>query len=583
MKMKAKKWMMMILPLIILVLAAEGTTIAADFNDMTAGTLTGQAGGTGFDTNLWSVSTSIVKIQAGDLTAPAGTGYAITQTGTAQSVIGEHATADRRQARKTEVMNGDGEAIWFSFLVLNTNSTHVTGLDFRNATTATTPDFISPMVLVSGMDLEVYGVNGLVASASNKVTLNEAALVVGKLLLNGTSEAETLSLWINPTLTSQAALEATAADLFSEDLEWDTSAIRVLGLNSSGSDETGNGGILDSVRLSNEYDAFEFATGVAAIPGSGIIADFNDLNPGSLFNREGGTGFEAPWAVNTSVVVVETGGLMAPESTGYNIPQGGGYDSYVIGRHGSADRRQARDITDLLGSDDIWFSFLVKNDELTDVSGIDFRANATSYTVTTGPQQVFLMGQTLFIGSADGLGGSVDVSSKTTLGEAALIVGKVNTSGDSSLAESLDIWVNPNLSSLGIADFSTADVGWNLARLSVLGINSYDTGASGTGGFIDAIRISKDTVNAFEFVAGVSGGTIPVDPPAPAVLFIESGVGSVTVSTTNLSATAVNILQIKEALGDTTWSNLYSATGVTSTNWVVSTTNQNFFQIETIY
>jgi hypothetical protein len=562
---------------------AEATTIEADFNDMTAGTMYGQSGGTGFDTNVWSVNTSIVKVQAGDLTAPAGTGYAITQGGTAQSVIGEHASADRRQARKTEVLSGEGQDIWFSFLVLNSESTHVTGIDFRNHTTATTPDFISPMILVNGTGLDIYGYNGLVASVSNKVTLGETALIVGKLVLNGTAEAETLSLWVNPTLTSRAALEATAADLSSADLEWDTSALRVLGLNSFGSDATGNGGVIDSVRLSNEGDAFEFATGVPAVPGSGIVADFNDLSPGTLYNREGGTGFEAPWSVNTSVPRIETGDLAAPESTGYNIPQVGAYNGYMIGRHASADRRQARDITDLIGSDDIWFSFLVKNDESTDATGIDFRANATAYTVDVGPQQVFLIGQTLFIGSADGLGGSVDVSSKTTLGEAALIVGKVNTAGDSELAESLDVWVNPDVTNLGPADFSTSDVGWNLARLSVLGINSYDTGDSGTGGFLDAIRISKDTEHAFEFVTGVVAGTVPADPPEPAILFIESGTDSVIVSTTNLSATAVNTLQVKGALGDTTWSNLYSATGVTATNWTVLTTNQSFFQIQTAY
>ena len=69
----------------------------------------------------------------------------------------------------------------------------------------------------------------------------------------------------------------------------------------------------------------------------------------------------------------------------------------------------------------------------------------------------------------------------------------------------------------------------------------------------------------------------------PAVLSIVSGAGSVTVNASNLTAEATSVLLFKNGLTDAVWSNLYSVTGVTETNWIISAEDQSFFRVEASY
>ena len=69
----------------------------------------------------------------------------------------------------------------------------------------------------------------------------------------------------------------------------------------------------------------------------------------------------------------------------------------------------------------------------------------------------------------------------------------------------------------------------------------------------------------------------------PVGLDIISGTETVTIFATSLISTATNSLEFKVDLSDEAWSNLYTVTGVTETNWILAVTNQSFFQITTDY
>ena len=243
-----------------------------------------------------------------------------------------------------------------------------------------------------------------------------------------------------------------------------------------------------------------------------VNANFNDMNLGTMqsVNQPAGTGvgFSSDhWTVNTSVVKVIEGDLTAPAGTNYGLIQSGDAQS-VQAQHSSADRRQARDVIDLLGGG--WFSFLVKNVESTDISGIDFYNSATEYSVGQ-TQSVVLHGTNLVIGGTSG--GTVDVSSKYSLGETALILGYLETNAFAD-PETIQVWVNPDVSGgeagLGVPDFEQlVDLEWEMSRITVLGIQSWDSGSSGTGGIIDMIYLSNDQ-DAYMDVTGTAEP--PYDP-----------------------------------------------------------------------
>lgn len=74
--------------------------------------------------------------------------------------------------------------------------------------------------------------------------------------------------------------------------------------------------------------------------------------------------------------------------------------------------------------------------------------------------------------------------------------------------------------------------------------------------------------------------------PEPATLSLTLFGGSLTVGSTSFSdsASVTNTLQTKPCLTSGTWSNLYSVSGVTKTNWTIPVTEtQSFFRIRTTY
>jgi hypothetical protein len=105
--------------------ALRAGTLIADFNDLTAGDLNGQAGGTGFGPDVWTNNSAatpetFIDIIGGDLSAPAGTHYALAQSGTPQKVQNTNGTT----SLETRVLQTPltGTTIWFSFLINQPNA-----------------------------------------------------------------------------------------------------------------------------------------------------------------------------------------------------------------------------------------------------------------------------------------------------------------------------------------------------------------------------------------------------------------------------------------------------------------------------
>jgi hypothetical protein len=88
---------------------------------------------------------------------------------------------------------------------------------------------------------------------------------------------------------------------------------------------------------------------------------------------------------------------------------------------------------------------------------------------------------------------------------------------------------------------------------------------------IDEIRFGTSLSDV-----GVGGITVET-----AVLSIEYAAGFVTVGATNLTAGTINYLQYSDDLVGGSWSNLYSVSGVTETNWTISTEGSPvFYRVE---
>lgn len=243
----------------------QAETLVLDFNDMQPGRLdVGQpdGAGQGFDFPQWTVKTSVLRAVAGDLVASEGLGYQIVQFGTPFCLQGVHASADRRQARAVKPIRGGRADIWFSFLVQNNEESDVTGIDFRNNTANSDPTVGPEMIFLMGQSLVTGGSGGGLVDVSDKAPLGKPTLIVGKMVAGNLSDPVQLSIWVNPALTTQSNLEAVEADFYQEDMGWRMTLIQTLGVYSYDSGPGGTGGMLDALRISNEFDAFFVVTGI---------------------------------------------------------------------------------------------------------------------------------------------------------------------------------------------------------------------------------------------------------------------------------------------------------------------------------
>ena len=230
---------------------AQAGLVQTMFNDLSSGSVSGQAvGGTGL-TGTWGGGSNI-QVIAGDLAAPASTNFNLPQSGTAQSVRGDVATTTGSSIEAEIATPLTGE-VWFSFLV-NPVAGARSGIDINPADNPASP---------SGSPLRIITVNDelrLITPSDNQnagsVAYSQTALVLGRIQINGNGANEVVSIWLNPDVTNHGA-----ADYIMNDADFVTTDIFRLGIESYRSGGT-VGGIVDLVTLSNGFGAYENVTGV---------------------------------------------------------------------------------------------------------------------------------------------------------------------------------------------------------------------------------------------------------------------------------------------------------------------------------
>lgn len=239
--------------------AAYAGSVTADFNDLIAAPLgsaspgSGQMGGFGWLTNDEWANTDTLTIIANDLVAPAATGFAVTQSGTAQSVQG-NSTGGRQTTRALDVpLTG---TVWLSFLLNQPTIDSRGGITFNQNIAA--PG--NPRIVATGTEVRL-GLAGNLQGAgagANLLTLGETALILGRLTIDATGNPEVLDVWINPDLSGGAdGLPVPDTTLSEEDTRFDGGITRV-GVQSYSADN--QGGIVDSLRLSDESNGFTIVT-----------------------------------------------------------------------------------------------------------------------------------------------------------------------------------------------------------------------------------------------------------------------------------------------------------------------------------
>ena len=241
---------------------ADATLVQIDFNDLATGDLAGQQGSTGFVAEDWAGSTN-TDVVAGDLAAPVSTNFALTQSGTSQSLQGASADfADAAVQRNlATALNG---TVWFSFLVKPSDVAR-SGFELDPGTGTATGGV---RVITIGNKLYVH--NGSTGSTASNAILSttEASLIVGNVEIN-TSGNDVFSFWINPDVTDLGTPTFQVADRNFDTLN---DGIQRLGLESYRSGGTaGNEGIVDLVTLSDGPNAYGDVTGVVPEPASFVL------------------------------------------------------------------------------------------------------------------------------------------------------------------------------------------------------------------------------------------------------------------------------------------------------------------------
>jgi sugar lactone lactonase YvrE len=265
--------------LAVLPLDRQDAPVVADFNDHAAGLLAATLNtGAGFQPGGWdSGGSSVINVTAEDLSAPAATRYAITQTGDPRSIWGNNADpATMRMATRLLATPLSGE-IWGSFLVSNGNATSRTGVVFNltpSSSGAVSEDDATNVrwLYARGVTLVVRDGDGQERAAVPRVfTLGQTALV----LFAYDSAAQRLRVWVDPVLPDavedldaltptydSGGAAATPLDLLGIDGELARIGILVNGGQSSAA----TAGKLDSLRLSSGPAGYAHVTGMFVPP-----------------------------------------------------------------------------------------------------------------------------------------------------------------------------------------------------------------------------------------------------------------------------------------------------------------------------
>ena len=245
----------------LLIHAASGAVVVADFNDLTTGNLQNQTGGSGLG-GSWG-DTGTINVVNSDLTAPSATNYAISQSGNARSVLGGHTEYRQSSRPLAAAMTG---TVWFSFLANNADLTSVSGITF-NVTGYTSG---TPRIGLTG-DTFYAGLNTYTTTSAT-VTLGQTALILGRLGIDSVGN-ETLEVWLNPDVAGGIAGLGAPAASFNEEtssINGGVSRIAIAAYRNA----TGSGGQMDSILLGNATDenqAFADVSGVLIPEPSALV------------------------------------------------------------------------------------------------------------------------------------------------------------------------------------------------------------------------------------------------------------------------------------------------------------------------
>lgn len=217
---------------------ASAALVRVDFNDLTAGDLTGQAGGAGVS-GTWTGNATRIDVVPGDLTAPLGTNFELTQSGTALKT-GSNDTAQYPVTRTlSSALTGD---VWFSYLV-NATSTGRGGIDLDGVRIIAVA---SQLAAISG---------GHDRRASGVFSAGQTSLVLGSIQLDAGSGGEDfLSLWVNPDVRNLGSPTLTVNDVnFFGDGDIDAVAVEIYSSTSQ---------FVDLISLSDGPRAYADVTGI---------------------------------------------------------------------------------------------------------------------------------------------------------------------------------------------------------------------------------------------------------------------------------------------------------------------------------
>ncbi len=231
---------------------AQATIVQQDFNGLVAGSLDGQAGGTGFGANNWGATGTIDVVHSADLVAPASTNFALTQSaGTAGIVNGVYRSA-RQVARALDVaLTG---TVWGSYLTL-VDTDEKNGIGFNN--TSGTSNVGKPGFDNLSRDRIYYRpLSGAQASADDALTEGIANLVLFRIIIDADGTNDDVTIWTNPDVTDLASETPAIAKAT---VDFVGSSITGLTVQSWG---TGNVGAIDMITLSDGPNAYFDVTGV---------------------------------------------------------------------------------------------------------------------------------------------------------------------------------------------------------------------------------------------------------------------------------------------------------------------------------
>jgi hypothetical protein len=241
--------------------AAQATMVVADFNDLTAGGINGQAGGTGWTGN-WTGSAG-GTVSAGDLTSPL---YNVPQSGTGERYRSVNATGLRQNFRTPASLTG---TIWFSYLAKAETGGDRAGLSINSPTATPFNDTGLAHAYLVGDTLNYQFGAGTAGTLSAAAPVGSNALIVGKIDLNGgAGGADPITLWVNPDLVANPDINSYTPAYTNASVDW-LGSIDTIGVIAARADGGINGGgDVDNIRFSD--GGGDAAQAYADVTGAGV-------------------------------------------------------------------------------------------------------------------------------------------------------------------------------------------------------------------------------------------------------------------------------------------------------------------------